>query len=64
MRGRRNQHFWTYVGVSKGNERGEFKGELQYCDLCKKYAIRTLTGFTFISKTLYLSMVIPGSENW
>lgn len=63
MRGRRNTHFWCYAGVSNGNERGEFKGELAYCDLCNKYAVNSQTGQTFISKKMYLQLKVPGSEN-
>lgn len=64
MRGRRNQHFWEYAGVSKGNERGEWKGELGFCPLCKKYRVSSGSGFTFISKKKYKELKVEGSESW
>jgi hypothetical protein len=64
MKGQRNTHFWTYVGVSNGKENGEFKGELAYCDLCKKYAVITKSGYTFITKKLYTELLVPESQNW
>ncbi len=67
MRGKRNQHEWSYMGVSKGNEQGLLKGELAYCDLCKKYRVCIAGpngGYFFIPKKEYLKLKIPGSENW
>lgn len=69
MRGKRNDHFWTYAGVSKGLEDGHWKGEIAYCPLCKKYALwssqdKNGRGFTFIGKKNYQKLLIPGSENW
>lgn len=64
MRGQRKEHFWTYTGVSNGNERGEWKGELGHCPLCNKYRVSSSTGFTFISKKLHDTLKVPGSENW
>ena len=63
MRGRRKEHQWDFMGTSKGNERGEWKGELGYCNLCKKYRISTETGFTFITKKRYLELVDRTKEN-
>ena len=68
MRGRRNQHFWTYAGVSKGTPEGNFKGEIAYCDLCDRYAMHAkdpqTKGFTFITKKMYRELLIPGSKKW
>jgi len=64
MRRRRNQHQWEYMGVSKGNERGEFKGELGYCSLCKNYRVNALNGFTIIKKKRFMKLKIERSENW
>jgi len=53
------------MGVSNGGKDGMWKGELSYCDLCKKYRVSVEgKGFTFISKKRYLELKIIGSESW
>lgn len=59
MKGKKKQHFWTYVGVEK-----EHHNELGHCPLCNKYRIYTKQGYTIISKKKYDEIVIPGSWNW
>jgi hypothetical protein len=63
MRGKRKEHFWTYAGVSNGNERGEWKGKLSYCDLCKRYAVSSMTGYSYISRKLLMQLKLQGSGN-
>ncbi|MBS1985332.1 MAG: hypothetical protein JST16_14295 [Bdellovibrionales bacterium] len=63
MRGRRNEHFGTYAGVSNGNERGEFKGELAYCELWKRFTVNSQTGSTFITKHHYKNSSFRGAND-
>jgi hypothetical protein len=64
LKGKRRTHNWNYMGVSKGNERGEWKGELSYCTLCKKYAINSMSGFTYITKKQFEQIKVPNSDRW
>lgn len=55
MKGRRNEHFWVFMGHDT-----ETKVEYGYCERCKKYRYHPspdAQGFTFITKTFFLNRI-------
>lgn len=65
MRGKKTKHEWDYMGVSKGNQQGLLKGELSFCNLCKKYRVCVSgSGYFFITKKELQELKIAGSESW